>query len=76
MKTFDQLITEEQERALAHERTDLAGKLRDYLIGNNRDTMPIALRPIITSFDAVALSQAQSRTYLTGAVEREAVRID
>jgi hypothetical protein len=76
VKTYDQLTTEEQTRALAHERTNLAGKLRDYLIGNNRDAMPIALRPIVDRFDQAALSQAQGRTYLTGAVERDAVKID
>ena len=76
MKTYDQLTADEQTRALAHERAQLAGTLRDYLIGNNRETMPAALRPIIDRFDQAALARVQARSYLTGAQERDAVRID
>ena len=76
MKTYDQLTPDEQTRALAHERVQLAGTLRDYLLGNNRDTMPAALRPIIDRFDQAALARVQARSYLTGEQERNAVRID
>jgi len=58
MKTYAQLTIEEQARALVQERTALAGKLRDYLLGNNRGTMPPDLQPIIDAFEASVLSRA------------------
>ena len=76
MKTYDQLTTEDQQRALAQERTELAERLRDYLIGNNRETVPAPFQPIIDRFDALALNRVKARSYLTGAAERDAVRID
>ena len=76
MKTYDQLTLEEQARALSQERSTLAGKFHDYLLGNNRETVPVAFQPIITSFDALALTRVKTRNYLTGEQERDAVRID
>ena len=76
MKTYDQLTAEDQARALAEERSQLAGKFRDYLLGNNRETAPADFQPIIDRFDALALARVKARDYLTGEQERDAVRID
>jgi len=76
MKTYAQLTTDEQQRALVHERAALAGKVRDYLLGNNRGTMPPDLQPIIDAFEASVLSRARRNNYLETEQERAATRLD
>jgi hypothetical protein len=76
VNSYSELTAEQRERALAHARVELAAELRDYLLGNNREAMPMALRPIIDRFEAVVLARAQTRNYLTGVQERGAVRVD
>ena len=76
MKTYDQLTPEERANALSQERSQLAGEFRDYLLGNNRETVPVAFQPLIAGFDALALNRVKARNYLSDAAERDAVRID
>ena len=76
MKTHAQLTTEEQQHAVALARAELATEIRDYLLGNNRETMPVQLQPVVRAFDAAALARAQGRNYLTTAAERDAIPLD
>ena len=76
MKTYAQLTIEEQARALLQERAALANKVRDYLLGNNRGTMPPDLQPMIDAFEASVLSRARRNDYLETEQERAATRLD